>query len=440
MIEILSPIQKQVFQRDKKGQSVLIVSGRFVSGITKNLVAIEPVKISIVRISTGEIVVNVPAENVNSVIAGGVDWNATVTLNSGFYELTASTKTDSKAVRFGVGLTFACTGHSFAEGIGSAFVTDERAIIQSNIDGAGVNPIDFVSTPIYKSIRDYSISDSSRTQGFWGILAEKLVKEFNCPVLIYHAPWGGTSIKHWSIAASGGIAKQYAGYNPNNDGKGYPYAKLKNIVQKLVPKTGLHSVLIIHGNNDTKDTRENIEQYYKDVIAATRRDANIPTLPFNLALSTWHPATETQVTTAQLNVIRDVPNVYLGADINKIGADGRLRPTGLPQDQDLHLNNSGNLQAAELWAKALIPLCKVDNVNLTPIVVLGGTNQVIQPKLKIIDNLKELENPFTHGLGIIFILLLLRFVGLKIPIWALVLFGVSTGVGFYYNQNLTKKA
>ena len=433
MLEILSPIQKQVFQRDKKGQSVLIVSGRFISG------NVEPVTVSISRVKTGEIVVNIPADNVNSLIAGGMDWNATVTLNSGFYELTATTKTDSKTVRFGVGLAFACTGHSFAEGIGSAFVTDERAIIQSNIDGAGVNPIDYVSTPVYKSIRDYSITDTSRTEGFWGILAEKLVKEFDCPVLIYHASWGGTSIKHWSIAANGGLATSYAGYNPNNDGKGYPYAKLKNIVQKLVPKTGLHSVLILHGNNDTNDSRENIERYYKDVITATRRDANISTLPFNVALSTWNPVTENHVTTAQLNVIRDVPNVYLGADINKIGFDGRIRPTGAENQRDLHLNNSGNVQAAELWVKALIPLCKVDNVALTPIVVLGGTNQVINSGLDITATLEKIQNPLTLGFGIILVLFLMGFVGLKIPIWAMFLFGISTGVGLYFNETETQK-
>lgn len=421
MLEIISPIQKQVFQRDKKGQSSLLVSGRFVGGV------VEAVTVKIVKVSTKETVVSVPAQNVNSLMEGGADWSVSVSLNSGYYDLTASTKTDSKTVRFGVGLVFACTGHSFAEGIGSAYVSDERAIIQSNIEGAGVDLVKFAAKPEYSSIFDYSFTDSNKTSGFWGILAEKLVKEFDCPVLLYHASWGGTSLKSWSIAANGGNATGYAGYNSDNDGKGYPCAKLKNIVQKLVPKTGIHSVLIIHGNNDTNDTQANIEQYYKDVISATRRDANIPTLPYSIALSTWHPEAETNVTNAQLNVIRDVPNCFLGADINKIGLDGRV--------PDLHLNTSGNQQAADLWAKALIPLCKVDNVVLTPIIVVGGTNQVINLTPKILNS----ETPIYAGLAVIVGLFLLRFLSIKIPIWGLILLGGSAGLGTYYYQNETKK-
>lgn len=427
MLEIISPIQKQVFQRDKKGQSSLLVSGRFVGGV------VETVNVSIVKVSTKETIISVPAKNVNSLLEGGADWSVSVLLNSGYYDLTASSKSDSKTVRFGVGLVFACTGHSFAQGIGSAYVTDERAIIQSNIEGAVVDPLKFAAKPEYSSIQEYSFFDTDKTNGFWGILAEKLVKEFDCPVSIYHASWGGTSLKQWSIAANGGNPTGYAGYNSVNDGKGYPYAKLKNIVQKLVPKTGIHSVLILHGNNDTNDSQANIEQYYKDIISATRRDSNIPTLPFNVALSTWKPDSETQVTNAQLNVIRDVPNVFLGADINKILGDGRLRPTG--ENQDLHLNTSGNQQAAELWAKALIPLCKVDNVNVTPIIVVGGTNQVINPTTKI----SNTETPIYAGLAVIVGLFLLRFLSIKIPVWVLLLVGGSAGLGVYYNNNETKK-
>lgn len=422
MLEILSPIQKQVFQRDKKGQSVLIVSGRF----TDNLK--ESVNIAVEKVSTKEVVARTTAKNIT--LSGGADWNATLTLNSGYYDLIASTETDTKTVRFGVGLVFACTGHSFGEGIGSAFVTDERAIIQSNIDGAGVDPLNFSAKPEYKSIQDYSFTDSQSTQGFWGILAEKLVKAFDCPVLLYHAAWGGTSLKHWSIAANGGNAVNYAGYSQSNDGKGYPYAKLKNIVQKLVPKTGIHSVLVIHGNNDVSDTRENIEQYYKNFITATRNDANLSTLPFNLAISTWYPETEKHVTTAQLNVIRDVPNVFLGADINKIGLDGRVL--------DLHLNSSGNQQAAELWANALKPLCKVSTVEVSPIIVVGATNNVLLPTSVNIKPLKRVDNPIMAGLGIFVLLLVARLLGSRIPFWFMVLMGFIFGSGVYLSEKKTK--
>lgn len=371
MIQIISPIEKQVLQRDNTGKASLVISGT--NTVSSSL------KVIITEVGKSNNVVETLVNTASNIQGGLYSFSLPVELSGGWFELTVkdSTSNDTKTVRFGIGEVIICTGHSFAEGIGSSFVTEERAIIQSNINGAEVNPTDFTDTPVYKSIKDYAFTDDSysKTRGIWGQMAENIVNALNVPCLIYHSSWGGTNLQVWALASNGGNATGYAGYNPANDGKGYPYAKLKNIVQKLVPKTGARTVMVLHGNNDVTFSQNQIESAYSDLIENTRKDANLPTLPFMLALSTWHHDQETHITNAALNTIKNVPNCYLGADIDTIGQEGRISTT------DWHLNQAGDKQAAKLWADALVKLVNSQTViskPLTPVVVVGGTNKVVE--------------------------------------------------------------
>jgi hypothetical protein len=429
MITISSPIAKQVFQRDNSGQTTLTISGR-------NTNTSEAVNITISEVGKTGVVLETKAVNVLNVAPSDTSdtFTASVLLKTGWYNCEIASSSDSRRITFGVGEVFVVTGHSFAEGLGSTFVTDERVIIQSNIKGATVNPTNFTENPVYQSVKDYAVTDDvySRTRGIWGQMADNLVKTLDCPILLYHASWGGTSVKQWSEASRGLVAKDYAGYNAADDGKGYPFAKLKNILQKLVPKTGVRAVLMMFGENDTASSQSEIEQYYKDVISASRSiQADIP---FVLSLSTWDKNLEPHVIQAQKSVISSVSKVYEGADITTIGFDGRIKQ--FEPNKDWHLNQTGDKQAAELWANSLVklinekPVLGIFPVSIKPITITGesvGTKS------------NSIEKGVLSGMAIFLGLGLVRIFGVKLPLWLVLVLAIGSGGAVFIQEDFPKK-
>jgi hypothetical protein len=429
MITITSPIANQVFQRDHSNQITVNVSGR-------NTNTSEQVKIKIYEVGKTALVLETLAVNVLNVAPSEKNdtFTASILLKSGWYNCELSSVTDNRRITFGVGEVFVVTGHSFAEGLGSSFVQDERVIIQSNIKGATVNPTDFTDETVYQSVKDYALTDDnySRTRGIWGQMGENLVKALNCPVMLYHASWGGTSLKNWSEAVRGLVAKDYPGYNPADDGKGYPFAKLKNILKTLVPKTGARAVLVMHGENDSNSSQTDIEQYYKDLIGACR--AIQTDIPFVLSISTWDKNTENQVIQAQKSVIGSVPKVYEGPDITTIGFDGRIKQ--FDPNKDWHLNETGDKKAAQIWADALVriinekPLLGIFSKSIVPVVATANSTE--PPK-------DSVNKGVISAMAVFLVLGLVRIFGVKLPLWVVVLLALGSGGAVFVQEDFPKK-
>jgi hypothetical protein len=336
MITITSPIQNQFHQRDSRNNAIVKIAG------SCDL----PCKL----------IVKLDGKTVQEETLNG-NFQSYKILKQGVYTAEFSINDIvQRTVTFAVGRVFLCTGHSFAEGVGSAFVQSEKVFIQSNIDGAVPPLASFTNdTPMYKKIKDYAITDvnGSKNEGIWGQFAENLSKKDDCPVLIYHSSWGGTSVKQWAESASGSRPEGYAGYSFNNPSD-CPYFKTRNILKYLIKNTGLEAVLIMHGENDTNDTAENITANYNKLITAIRLDANDKELPIYVSRSTWRSDTERKVISAQNTVIEKNTNVYAGPDITTIGDYGR-KNVQLPRqfDYDEHLNAEGQKKAAALWADSI---------------------------------------------------------------------------------------
>lgn len=364
MITITSPIQNQFHQRDSQNNAKVDIVG----------VCDFPCKM-VVKLADAIVYEENFLDNIklSKVFTQGV-------YTAEFY---ANNRIE-KTVNFEVGRVYLVTGHSFAEGVGSSFVTSEKVFIQSNIEGALPEISHFTAdVPVYKKITEYAITDKtdSKYNGIWGQFAENLSKKDNCPVLIYHSSWGGTSLKQWAEACKGIRPTGYAGFNENNPADA-PYYKTKNILKSLIKNTGLEAVLIMHGENDTNDTAENIESNYKKIIETMRSDASFSELPIYVSRSTWRSDTEKKVIKAQNNVIETSTNVFAGPDITLIGDNGRKRiDTINPQNNDEHLNQEGEKQAAKLWADSIKNYHNktvVETIieNLKP--VIGGSSPAVQ--------------------------------------------------------------
>lgn len=335
MITITAPIQNQFYQRDSQNNANIKLTGS--TDLPSKLVIKLADKIIYQQDLTG-------------------NFDVIKTFKQGIYKAEFSINNLVKeTVNFEVGRVFLCTGHSFAEGIGSGLITSENVFFQSNIEGAVPAISMFTENPIYKKIIDYAVTDNSNSKnsGIWSQLAENLSKKDNSPILFYHSSWGGTSIKQWAEASSGLNPSGYAGYNSSNP-LNCPYYKTKNILKSLIKNTGIEAVLIMHGENDTNDTKENIVNNYKTVINAMRNDANIPDLPIYISRSTWRSDGEKKVIKAQNEVIETTANVYAGPDLTQIGDDGRkVINYFAPASNDEHLNAVGEKQAAKLWSEAI---------------------------------------------------------------------------------------
>ncbi len=222
----------------------------------------------------------------------------------------------------GVGEIFAIIGHSIAEGQSPYIIENFDAtwckIVNWPIDGASNN--------------------------FWGRLAEKLKVKLNMPVKIFNTGLGGSNSEQWAKSAYG-----YEFPKITYDWKKrQPYIFFEERIQNDFVKSGLRSVLIIHGENDTALSENNIVESTKSYIQKTRDLLKAPQLTFSMAKSNSGSGLplNLRVQLAQKRILLEIKNVIAGADLETLSGP-KYRWDGI------HFNNYGLEMAANRWDEAL---------------------------------------------------------------------------------------
>jgi hypothetical protein len=263
-----------------------------------------------------------------------------------------STISDEKV---GVGEVFLIVGHSNAAAAGQAgdmvgASSDMVNSINPNADLPLYNQYLMNGTADYLAplqptqlCETCGIGPMVQYPWLWSRLGDMLVSPsaLNVPVLFYSAAFGGSNIDQTYMSA----------YNIPFD-HGFieysirmPYANIRNAMNAYVPRTGLRAILSMHGVNDQGLTADEFKFRSQKVIEKTREESGYQDLAWLVATSCYNSGVNATITSAQESLISTVPNVFRGANLNSIGANGRY--------DGLHFNVTGQTLAASLWKDAI---------------------------------------------------------------------------------------
>lgn len=181
----------------------------------------------------------------------------------------------------------------------------------------------------------------------WGRLGDLIVEALGVPVAFYSAAFGGSNLEQTAWSALG----QYFSHSFVRAEIRMPYINIENTLFHLVPRTGLRAVLSAHGVNDWSSSENQFFANHKTVIDFSRQRPELANLTWMVAKSCYKEGGINQdIVNAQVRLVREVSNVFAGADLNTIGDEGRFFEEGLR----LHFNELGMAMAAERWRDALI--------------------------------------------------------------------------------------
>ena len=239
---------------------------------------------------------------------------------------------------------------------------------------------------------------------YWARVGERLAAQFNVPIALYNAAWGGTHIKAWEQSKDGTSEPKGYPINGNNTYKpGTPYRLLRTSLKLYGSTFGVRSVLWLQGETDVQalahKNNPNFEQWldravdnaedYRDKLQAVIRQTRLDfgkTIPWVIGYNTYFGETQNlngsdrgfsqivrngqslAVSTARTNGLEQVlsgPDLDVAVTIRRSGDVihfGR-RDANNPNGPD------GLAQAANAWFDNLNPL--LSNNSLIPVTVDG---------------------------------------------------------------------
>lgn len=352
----LSPLNRQVIQRNNRNAAVVSVSGTYTSQPAKLRVRLVPIK-------TGQGV----ATNWQEIPFGDGNFSGKITARGGWYVIEGECLNESgiaqetgSVAHFGIGEVFITAGHSVAAG-GVSYING------ASDDRVNVIPMDvpFEVSPRGKTgslddmppikFAQFGTGVSAAPFGyncyFWSKFGELVAQRLNVPVLLFQTAFGGTNLQHWADSSQG-IEFPLFSVPPAWH---MPYSNLKHTIQKYIPVTGLRAVLVDHGQNDTQEKSEEVLlNRYLTWVNQARTDAAQATLAFVINRQTPYATVDNayQGLPPQTYIRRVqekmavTPNCFAGPDYD----------TGLvvaDRFDYIHLNDSGQAKAAVLWSNAL---------------------------------------------------------------------------------------
>ncbi len=179
---------------------------------------------------------------------------------------------------------------------------------------------------------------------FWGRLADLVATKINVPVLIYNTGIGGTSSVQWGLSSEG----LYFEHPFFDWTKRYPYSIFENWIFRILSKTGVRAILVVHGENDRNDSENEIVLNTKRYINYTKNKLNYQNLTFSICrcgnenTTSWYQ----KVLNSQTKIVNEVPNAVWGGFLNDIqGKTFRW--------DEIHFNYAGLEEAAKKWNTAL---------------------------------------------------------------------------------------
>ncbi len=265
--------------------------------------------------------------------------------------------------RIGVGEVFVIVGHSVAAGQDvnipgaiddrvSTVALDKATVAYQTYLSTG-NP-NFLPPPTFAHYGTGVIpAPFGSGNYFWSRFGEELVRKLNVPVLLYNAAFGGTSLEHWAKSAQGILFT----HSFVKSSIRMPYINLANTLQKYIPSTGLRAILADQGQNDWTEKDETIIfKNYATWVAQARADLEFPRLAVVVNLQT--PFRRDAAVRAAQERMAHTPDCFAGPDYDQLAPEDRA--------DGIHLELSGQTNAAHLWAEALDTRFFVESVAWRP--------------------------------------------------------------------------
>ncbi len=346
-IDILTPVERIVFQRNNQNTALVEVTGKY-SGKLRYIEA------RLVPRQPGQGILT-PWQKVE--VSGDHTFRGEIKASGGWYNLEVRgggkkrRNVTATVERVGVGEVFIVVGHSVAQGgeINADGATDDRVSTVRLDKNDGKFEEYYLKTGDQKYLPDpvFVHAESGVAHApfghdsyFWSKFGELVAKRENIPVLIYNAAFGGTNLEHWA-KSSQGIQFEHGFVRSNIR---MPYINLYNTLKKYIPLTGVRALLADHGQNDGGEKNAyRILDNYRVVMAQARKDLGFPELA--LVVNRQMPPDAPAVREAQEKMIRE-PYCFAGPDYDKhMVKEDRY--------DGIHLGPSGVNKAAGLWADAL---------------------------------------------------------------------------------------
>jgi len=347
-LSITSPANRLVFQRDLSGNASFPIAGNCAwPGAAINT--------RLVDVATGK---STAWTSLGTVQPDGT-YHGRLTAPAGWYSLEiraqAQANVETATVqRVGVGEVFVVAGHSVAQGglINLPGAEDDRVntIALPAGEMESQRRYKFTGDPLLLPETvgrhfDSNVQPAPAGNGtyFWATFAEHVAQSQNVPVLLLNAAFGGSSLEHWTKSARGETFE----HPFINSAVRMPYLRLEHALTKYCAVTGLRAVLADQGQNDWPERNEDkIFANYQGWIERAREDAGFPTLAVVVNRQS-PPDGFGQIRRVQERVIKECPHCFAGPDYDTLAKEDTV--------DKVHLSESGERKAAQLWADALTP-------------------------------------------------------------------------------------
>lgn len=346
-ISVSTPATRIVYQRNNSNQAFVPIRGACSGSVTSVQARVQP--------RAGGQGVGTDWAAIDNAPSGGT-FRGSLTVQGGWYNLEVRAMVGGTAVstatveRVGVGEVFIVVGHSVAQGgdISIEGSTDERGItIPDNRTTETSNLYNDTADPQYMPpviFAQYGSGVKPAPFGsstyFWGKLSQHVAQNRNVPVIVYNAAFGGTSLEHWYKSALGipfdhGFVKSSIRM---------PYINLYNTLKQYIKHTGVRAVLADQGANDWPNPDSNqVFTYYKTWVDQARADLGYG--PLAIVVNRHTPSGNTGIRDAQMRMVNEVPNCFVGPDYDTLAPGDRY--------DGIHLSEQGCWAAAQKWADAL---------------------------------------------------------------------------------------
>lgn len=345
-LSVASPANRLVFQRNQEGNATIPVKGT----CAWPGAIVEAQLIDLETSEAGE------WSSLGTVLPDN-SYEGRLNAAAGWYTLKVrACKDDFRAIetvqRVGVGEVFVVVGHSVAHGG------------EINIPGAQDDRVNTIALPSgdteskwrYKSTGDprflpqgvgsqfgSEVQPAPAGNGtyFWAAFAERVAREQNVPVLLLNAAFGGTSLEHWAKSARGEPFE----HSFVSSSIRMPYIRLYHALTRYCSVTGLRAILADQGQNDWPEKDEaKLFANYGAWIEQARRDVGFPNLAVVVNRQS-PPDAFGQIRRVQERMIQEFPVCFPGPDYDTLDKADTV--------DGIHLSESGERKAAQLWAEAL---------------------------------------------------------------------------------------
>ena len=378
-INITSPQNRAVYQRNGLGFSGVSVTGTYEKQVDKIEVRLIPV-----QVGQGSDTNYQDWKTIKTLPLNG-NFSFIMSVRQGWYRLEVRGSLNGVIIgnvvsvdRVGVGEVFIIAGQSNAQGVSTIQglgAVDDRVNCYSNTNNLVFGGTDYISlSPFSKLDNNTKIAPRGFSAWYWGRVGDLLASRLNVPVMFFNVAVEGTKISAWATTANGNDA--YSPYDGSKYENKLPYKNMSDVLKYFVPQLGVRAILWCQGEADNYilSTKQNINVLtYKNnlqtVINQTRSEtgkdiswvvsltsASAP-CPNGCFVGPFAPS-DNNILEGQRAVIKDFPNVYTGPATDGIQNPGR---------QDGVHFTSGLAQVAQEWSNSLNDAFFSDSKPHTPV-------------------------------------------------------------------------